>query len=337
MKYRSIFVSLLIYALFLTLASCGENFYKNSGFVWGTTYKVTYKARHDMRDSVIDAMRQIEHSLSMFDSLSTVSKINRRETTETDSMFRVVFAFSCEVNRISRGAFDPTVQPLVQLWGFGPSGHVKNRPDSAAIDSALAGVGIRKARIENNRIVLGHPDMKFDFSAVAKGYGVDCIGDMLQRNGCKDYLIEIGGDILAMGTNPEGQPWRIQIDAPVIAEDGVALHNRMAAISVLNKGVATSGNYRNYIKFNDGTLIGHTINPITGCPVTTLTLSVTVVADDCLTADAYATAAMAMHYVEARSMIERIDGVDALFVVAHAASPDGFVIYATPGFPELED
>lgn len=301
----------LIYAFVFTFASCGREFYKNSGVAWGTAYNITYAGNCDLHDSVTAVMRRVELSLSMFDESSVVSMVNRGETTVVDSMFSDVLSCSRWVNSISGGVFDPTVAPLVDLWGFGRQG-TTNTPDSAAVARALERVGISRCSVANGKVVAPE-DTEFDFSAVAKGYGVDCVAAMLQRNGCEDYMVEIGGEIAVAGRNPQGQPWRIQIDAPVVSDR--LTHQRLTVIELTAGGMATSGNYRNYRELADGRRVGHTISPLTGYPAVTTTLSATVRAADCMTADALATACMAMPQSQALEMIESLDGVEALLVV----------------------
>lgn len=320
----------LIYVLFLILTSCSDNYYNFSGFIWGTTYNITYKANRNLDDSVTAAMRQIDSSLSMFNPASTVAHINAGTDMHADSMVAEVLNLSRRIYRVSHGAFDPTIAPLVELWGFGTdkTGII---PDSADVQAALARVGFDKCHISDDGIISMNADsMRLDFSAIAKGYGVDHVARVLKRNGCSDFMVEIGGEIAASGLNRHGQPWHIQIDAPVADSCGRILHDRLTVVELTDAAIATSGNYRNYRDMADGSRIGHTISTTTGYPVKTGTLSVSVIAPDCATADALATAAMAMPYPEARAMIDSLPDAEALFVIA---SPDGMEVLATAGFP----
>lgn len=324
---RLILAMPLIYALLLTFASCDNKIYNNSGAVWGTTYSITYTSDRDLTDSVIAVMRQVEDELSMFAPSSTVSLVNQGANPDVGSMFVDVFTLSQQINRISGGAFDPTVGPLTNLWGFG----YKHQSDSILptdlqIDSILVAVGIDDCRIENNKVIKKHPSTVFDFSSIAKGYGVDAVASMLVRNGCTDFLVEIGGEIVTRGHNSHGQDWRVQIDAPVSDADS---HVSMLIIPLSDAAVATSGNYRNYRETSSGR-IGHTINPHTGRPVQTSTASVTVIASDCATADALATACMVMPLDSALLMIEALPSVEALIAVSSA---DTFDLHPTSGFP----
>lgn len=314
------------------MVSCspGASYNNCEGAVWATTYHITYRSDRMMDDSILAVMQSVEMSLSPFADSSLVSRINRNETDMTDSLFRRILAASTEVNRISGGAYDPTVAPLVNLWGFGYK-TTGREPEQSMIDSALQLVGITRCRIEGNRVVKQNPLTEFDFSSITKGYGCDLIGEMLQRNGCKDYIVEIGGEVSVKGKNPRGESWRIMIDAPV-ENDTAVVHKRMAVIEVTDCGVATSGNYRNYRNTSKGKA-WHTISPSTGYPVTTSTLSATVIARNAMTADALATACMAMPLDSALLMIEALPATEALLVTA---GNEGYRMHTTPGFPEIK-
>ena len=315
--------------MFISGCSGLSSYRKCEGAVWATSYHITYRSDRNLDDSIISVMRMVENSLSPFADSSLVSRINRGETEETDSLFRRIFLASQSVNRQSQGAFDPTVAPLVNLWGFGYKKSGKE-PNQVQIDSALALVGIGECRIEGTKVVKRNTHTAFDFSAITKGYGCDLIGEMLRRNGCEDFLVEIGGEVVASGSNPQGEDWRVMVDAPVESDTAV-VHRRLAVIAVSDCGVATSGNYRNY-RTTDYGKVWHTISPVTGRPAVGQTLSATVVAPDAMTADALATSCMAMPTAEALAMIEKMPGVEALLVTADTA---GFTLHPTPGFPEL--
>ncbi|MDE6100158.1 MAG: FAD:protein FMN transferase, partial [Paramuribaculum sp.] len=290
----------------------------------------TYRSARMLDDSIISVMQQVENSLSPFAAGSLVSRINLNQTDQTDSLFRRIFLTSLQINRFSGGAFDPTVAPLVNLWGFGYR-NSGQEPTRNSIDSALSSVGIGRCRIEGNRIVKPSPMTEFDFSAITKGYGCDLIGDMLRRNGCSDFIVEIGGEVAVSGQNHLGEPWRIMIDAPV-ENDTTVVHKRMAVISVTDCGVATSGNYRNYRSTSQGKA-WHTISTVTGRPAETATLSATVIASDAMTADALATSCMALSTEAALEMIQKIKDAEALLVTI---GPDGYLMHRTAGFPSID-
>ncbi len=274
----------------LLLTSCVKSNYKQcEGAVWGTTYHITYKSDRNLDDSIIAEMRKVELSLSMFDSCSTVSRINRRESDKADVMLLQILKLSSLVHKASRGAFDPTVAPLVDLWGFGRKGRETALPDSAAVAHVMQRVGFDKVTIDCNSITMPE-GMELDFSAIAKGFGVDCVAAMLARNGCKDYMVEIGGEVSVSGKNPTGADWHIMIQDPtsgLIADD-----RAVNVLELTNCAVATSGNYRNYRNITTDSVVGHTIDPLTGYPKATSVVSVTVIAPTCALADALATSVM---------------------------------------------
>lgn len=325
---RKILTFPLIYAIITTFASCSEKNFENSGAVWGTSYRIVYSAHDDLGDSIVAVMKQVEDELSMFEPSSTVSRVNRGEDPTVGKMFADVFQISKEISEASGGAFDPTIGPLTNLWGFGYK-HVDDSvvPSQAAIDSALITVGMADCHIVDGKVIKKHPQTVFDFSSVAKGYGVDAVAAMLRRNGSSNYLVEIGGEISAKGVNPKGQTWRIQIDAPVSGDYG---HQRMYVMCLDDAAVATSGNYRNY-RETAGGRIGHTIDPHSGLPVATATASATVIAPDCATADALATACMVIDAQKAITLIESTEGVEALLAVAQN---DTIVTLRTSNFPD---
>lgn len=309
-----------LFALFTAVAmqfvSCTEpaEYRYCEGATWGTTYHITYKSSKNLDDSIITVMRDVEMSLSPFSDSSIISRINRGEDVKIDSLINRVFLASQEVNAMSEGTFDPTVAPIVNLWGFGYKNGTGD-PTQEQIDSALALVGIRECSIKEGKIVKKHERTEFNFSAITKGYGCDLIGEMLSRNGCDDYMVEIGGEMALKGKNSRGEDWHVQIDAPV-AEIDTVVHEQMTVVALTDCGVATSGNYRNFRETKSGRK-GHIISPLTGQPITTTTLSATVIAENCMMADALATACMAMPIDDARKMIESRPGTSAMFIIAN--------------------
>ena len=289
-------------AAFLAACSRGDGWQRDSGEAWGTVYHITYRSDAPLHDSVRAEMRRVELSVSPFDPASRISTFNAGRTDTLDAMLAMLVRESQRVCSISGGAFDPTVMPLVDLWGFGPSGRGAE-PSQQALDSVLATVGIRDCRLRPDGVLeRKHPATRLDFSAIAKGAGVDAVAAMLRRNGVSDYLVEIGGEVALGGLNPLRRPWHIQIDAPIMGDD---IHSRMYLIELSQRSVATSGNYRKFRQTADG-IVGHTLDPLTGRPVVSSTLSATVIAPDCATADALATACMAMNADSALIMIEAL-------------------------------
>lgn len=300
-----------ITALLMLTTGCTRpaTYRSSTGAAWGTTYHITYKADRDLGDSIVAEMRLVEQSLSMFDKSSAVSRINRGECDSLDRMLADVLRLSLLVNKASGGMFDPTVAPLTDLWGFGRKGRTTDAPTAESIDSVLTRVGISKCMIKGNRLIKGHERMEFDFSAVAKGYGVDCVADMLRRNGVNDYMVEIGGEVSVSGKNRHGTDWRIQVDAP---SDDATAHEALTVLELSDCAIASSGNYRNFIVNEDGTRTGHTINPLTGYPAVTRSLATTVIAPQCGLADALATALMACDPDSAAIIIGQFPSTSAI-------------------------
>lgn len=322
-----------IYGLFI-FASCSDSNqqYKIEGVVWNTQYHITYMAPKTLDDSIQPVLRKVELSLSPFCPNSLITRINNGEDVEVDSMLATVFETSKQVNQWSGGAFDPSVSPLINLWGFGYKNY-GTPPTQSQIDSALMFVGIDSCFIVDNRIKKKHPRTEFNFSAITKGYGCDMTASMMRRNGCNDFMIEIGGDMAIAGKNPQGKPWRVMIDAPIDNDTSIT-HSSAAIIEVSDCGIATSGNYRNFRKDKNGKKTGHTINPKTGHPVITSTLSATVIASNAMMADALATACMAMPHSEALKMIEAIPSTSAMLITADSISGQ-WNIATTSQFPRV--
>lgn len=288
------------------------SWHRASGVAWGTSYDVKYFGGDDLNDSIVAVIHDVEMALSPFEKGSNVSRINSGETDTLGAMLADIFRISRDINSLSDGMFDPTVAPLVNLWGFGPQDVDNHAPDSAAIAAAVKLVGIADCRLDaNNVLVRKNPHTTFDFSGVAKGYGIDCIAAMLKRNGVTDFMVEVGGELSLSGHNPEGGAWHIQVDAPT---SGLTGHDALRVLDITDCCVATSGNYRNRRVLDDGSEAWHTISPVTGYPVSTDVASATVIAPTCARADALATAAMAMTSQRALTMLRGEEGVSALLV-----------------------
>lgn len=330
LKFCSFFA---IFSAILILTGCNKasNYRSFSGSVWHTSFNITYRAPVNLDDSIAAAMRRVERSLSPFDSTSIVSAVNRGENPQVDELVIRVFEGARQVWEASSGAFDPTVAPLVNLWGFGwEKGDASKAPSAEALDSMMEFVGFDGCAVVDRHVIKKHPAMQFDFSAITKGLGCDEVGAMLRRNGATDYLVEIGGEIALSGLNPYHEPWHVMIDAPV-ESDSVVTHQRLTIIQLSEGGVATSGNYRNY-RDTDRGRVGHTINPRTGMPQQSATLSATVVAPSCMLADACATACMVLQPDSALAMAEALPGVEVLLVVA-GDTDSTFTTLHTEGFP----
>lgn len=308
MKY----ITYLLFTFCILLASCSHNEYRKAeGAAWGTTYRIVYKSDKDLADSVVAEMRKVELSLSMFDKASVVSRINAGETSLLDPYLKSVLNVSFRVNKASKGAFDPTVAPLVDLWGFGRKGRDGELPDSAIVSATLEKVGLSKVKIKGDSISMPE-GMELDFSSIAKGFGVDCVAAMLQRNGCHDFMVEIGGEVSVSGLNTYGERWRIMVEAPT---EEVLKDDEPYILEISDCAVATSGNYHNNRQISSDSVIGHTIDPLTGYPKQSSVLSATVIAPACVLADALATAIMATEPDKAENIIAQFPAAKAVLYV----------------------
>jgi len=310
------------------LCSCGSDvpFVSLDGAVWNTEYSIKYRGDETLADSVRSVFKQVEMSLSPFNPKSVISRVNNNESMSVDSHVEAVFALSQEINTVSGGAFDPTLSPLINLWGFGYTEYSDTEPSDSVIAVTLEMVGIDSCRIEKGIVCKKSPCTTFNFSAVAKGYGCDEIARMFRRNGIEDFMIEIGGEIALSGLNDRGLPWRVMVDAPIEAISG---HTGLVTVELTDCGIATSGNYRNFRDTESGR-VGHTISSLTGRPVVTNTLSATVIAEDCATADALATACMAMQADSALAMVERYPATECMLITGNS---DSLSVTVTSGFP----
>ena len=288
----SIFTSLII----LLLPSCSEPAtYDNfTGFAQGTTYSMVFENNgrinpQDLKSDVEKILREFDLSLSLYVDSSVLSRVNRNEDIIVDKYFVEAFRKSAEITKMTDGSFDITVGPLVRAWGFGPEER-RNFSESKR-DSLMKLVGMDKVKIENGRVKKANPGISFDFNAIAQGYSVDVVSDYFNSRGIKSFLVEIGGEVRVKG-DKQGVLWRIGIDRP---EDNNNLpgNDLQAIISLKDRSLATSGNYRKFY-IENGVKYSHTIDPKTGYPARNQLLSATIIASNCATADGIATACMVM-------------------------------------------
>ncbi len=282
------------------------------GKIFGTIYNATYQYPNDIKAEIEAELHKVDGSLSPFNDTSVITRINRNIPVVPDTLFMQVFDLAKAISAETNGAFDITVAPLVNAWGFGFKAGQK--VDAHTIDSLRQQIGISKVWKEGNRISKQHEQVILDCSAIAKGYGSDVVAALFDRKGIDNYMIEIGGEIVMRGSNRHGDNWRIGINKPV--DDSLSVNQELHAIlGLTNKGMATSGNYRNFY-YKDGKKYAHTIDPRTGYPVQHSILSATVIADNCATADAYATAFMVMGLDSAQMVCARHPELDAYFIYA---------------------
>lgn len=299
------------------------------GSVWTTDYHITYECRSDLTDSIQAVLQRIDGSASVYNSNSVVSQLNSNATDTVDSTFVRLYRTAAQVNQLSGGAYDPTVLPLVNAWGFGYK-H-QQLPTREQIDSILQFVGMGRTALHGGLLTKQDRRVQFDFSSIAKGLACDEIGLLLQRHGARNYMVEIGGEVAVLGVNPEQRAWSISIDAPV-ADSTQAVHQSAMVINLQSGGVATSGNYRKF-KDVDGHRFSHIIDPLTGMSEESNLLSATVVASDCATADAWATACMAMG---TERSVELLESSGSLGVMLISVDDEGnLVVWGNKRFSQL--
>ena len=307
-------IAMLPAFVFLSACTSKKAYIYNDGPVYGTYYHVVYESPDgtDLHEEIKLKFQEYDHSFSTFNDQSVISKINTNQPVEPDQWFIRCFEKSQEISGITQGAFDITVAPLVNAWGFGFK--EKENVTAELIDSLLQLTGYGKVRLENGQIIKDNPDIMLDMSAIAKGYTSDLIADFLKSKGCENYMVEIGGEVVAKGQNAKGADWKIGISKP--DETGLLVSEDLQAIVKLPAhALATSGNYRNFY-VEDGKKYAHTIDPTTGYPVQHSLLSATVLANDCMTADAFATAFMVLGLEKSVELANKLPYLEVYFIYA---------------------
>ena len=286
------------------------------GMVFGTVYHITYQSSKSLQKDIEAELAKVDASLSPFNERSIITAVNENRDTVVNKMFSDVFALAMKISDSTNGAFDITVAPLVNAWGFGFKGGVM--PSRHQVDSLKALVGYHKVSLSNGRVSKTDPRIMLDCSSIAKGYGCDVVAKFLSAKGIDNYMVEIGGEIVTRGISEKRLPWKIGVTKPT--DDSLNVNQEIQTIiNVTDKAMATSGNYRNFY-YKNGRKYAHTIDPSTGYPVQHNILSSTVIADDCATADAYATAFMVMGLDKAKTILSRHPELMAYFILA---SDDG--------------
>ena len=305
-------------------------YFKNEGRVFGTYYNIHYEATSDLEDSIQAAFKAFDNSLSLFNPHSILSAINENRDTTTDSAFETMWAEAERVYTLSNGAFDVTVAPLVKAFGFGRKSDQYAVISSQTIDSLREFVGFDKVQLIDHKIIKTDPRVQIDGGAVAKGQACDMIAEVLRAQGCANYLVDIGGEVVAHGENAKGEPWHIGITKPNLNNEG-AQDELQEILGVTDICMATSGNYRNYYYDGDERR-SHTIDPRTGYPVQHSVLSATVVSSTCMRADALATACMVLGADEAIDMIDRAKDAACYLIVA---KNDSLTVISSPNWAEF--
>ncbi len=305
-------------------------YFYNEGKVFGTYYNIRYEAKADLQDSIQAALKAFDSSLSMFNPNSILSAINANRDTMTDAAFEAMWAEASKVYTLSGGAFDITVAPLVKAFGFGRKSEQFAAISPQTIDSLRAFVGFDKVELIDHHVYKSDPRVQIDGGAVAKGQACDMIAEVLCANGCENYLVDIGGEVVAHGLNAKGEPWHVGITKPNLNNEG-AQDELQDILAVTDICMATSGNYRNYYYDGDERR-SHTIDPRTGWPVQHSVLSATVVSSTCMRADALATACMVLGETEALRMIEHAGDAACYLIVA---KNDSLTTVTSPNWEEM--
>ncbi len=305
----------IILSILLTgvLVSCSGpmKYHFQEGPVYGSTYHISYEYPEgkSLEKDILALLKRIDASMSTYDPGSLLSRLNRNDSTaRLDADLERVLTVGFEVSEKSGGAFDMTVGPLVNAWGFGFAAREKMTPQ--LVDSLLKITGYKKVTIKDSRLVKDDPGIMIDVNAIAPGYASDVISEFFEARGIRNYLVEIGGELRCLGVNQKGIPWRVGIDKPL--EN--AMEREIEQVLQMSRGsVATSGNYRKFYE-EDGVKYSHTIDPKTGYPARSNLLSATIVTDQCIYADAWATVFMVIGMEKAIELLKQLDGMEVLFI-----------------------
>lgn len=333
LSYRHLFLTFLVFLLISCISNKKKDnytYFHDSGEIFHTLYSIKYAYNRSLESEILAKLESFEQSLNPFRENSIISNINNNIPVKPDSMFKEVFNKAMEVSRMSEGKFDITASPLINAWGFGFKNMDSITPE--IIDSLKEFVGYDKITIDSEgNVIKIDSRVQLNTSAISKGYSCDLIAKLLNSYGVENYMIFIGGEIVAKGINDKGDCWRIGIDKPVDDSTGLK-HELQTILSLCDESLATSGNYRNYY-LKDGKKYAHTIDPQTGYPSEQDILSATVIADDCMTADAYATAFMASGLEKSKEIARKIPGLHYYFIYV---KPNGIVDIAySEGFEQF--
>ncbi len=315
------FLIILFIILFLPPVSEAKREHLIQGRTMGTTYHITvvsgyFKGISGLKEKIDARLNEISHVFSTYMSDSEISRFNALnkagEKFRVSNDFIEVMQAGREIHRLSEGAWDATVNPLVDLWGFGPTPRKPQMPAASAIKAQLQHVGFDRLKIiAPNFILKDSARLALDLNSIAKGFAVDQVSRLIAANGFENYLVEIGGEVYTAGLRKDGKKWRIGINKP---QKGAAFNEVYKVVSLSNKAFATSGDYRNFFEI-DGVRYSHVINPRSGYPVSNGIVGVSIIADNCTLADGLATAIMVMGVEKGILLLNRLDNVEGLIVV----------------------
>ena len=329
---KNLSVCFSCFVVTLLLASCHPQPQKIvlQGLAQGSYYAVTYfdEQNRNFQREIDSIFHAVDMSVNLWVDSSVISKVNRNEEVTLDSIFIDNFNIAQEAAVLSDGYFDPTISPIVAAWGFSYKTGDSITPQ--LIDSLKRLVDYRNIRIEGGKVVKGSPDMKLDFNAIAQGYTSDLIAIFLESCGIRNFLVDTGGEIMVRGNKPNGQPWIVGIEKP--AENWDSERTVQTRIALRDKGLVTSGSTRKYVERN-GKRYSHCIDPKTGYPVEHNVLSVTVLAENSVWADALASICMVMGLEKSLPLIESMDGVEAYYIFVNGKNE--LETFATEGFLQI--
>ena len=328
MKLRILF----LFAVTLAINSCKNTpaeYIANKGMVYGTYYSIKYEHPEgkDIQNEINEELARLTQIFSHYEKEATISKVNNNIETVLEREFISCFNRAMEISETTNGAFDITAGPLISAWGFGPEDRQKMTPE--IVDALKQVCGYEKIKLEDGKIIKEKPEMTINMSAIAKGYTCDLIGDFLAEHGSKNYMVDIGGEVVTKGKNDRGKTWSIGIREPI---ENPLQNDLNAALKLPDRALATSGNYLNFYEV-DGKKYAHTIDPSTGYPVQHSLLSATVIANDCMTADAYATAFMVLGKDIGIEIARLVPGLEIYFIYADENGENQ--VYMSEGFGEL--
>jgi thiamine biosynthesis lipoprotein len=316
-----VFFSRFLIVVCLFAAGCDtKREHTLTGRTMGTTYSVKVVTGYfgsvpGLQEKIDQRLDQINRSMSPYLKDSEISRFNRFQEVGIEfpisKDFLHVMQQAARIHALSEGAWDGTVNPLVDLWGFGRTGRADRRPPPEEIAALLDDIGFQKIDVRDSGALVKHQAaVSLDLSSIAKGYGVDQVADEIRRAGFSDFLVEIGGEVYAAGNRPDGRPWRVGINRP---KTDARFDQVYKVIALQDQAFATSGDYRNFFVEN-GVRYSHIIDPRTGCPVRAGVVSVSILADNCTLADGLATAVMVMGVEKGLALINRLEHVEGLIV-----------------------
>ena len=303
------------------------------GFAQGSYYAITYYDEHgrNFQQGIDSIFHAVDMSVNLWVDSSVICKVNRNEEVILDPIFIDNFNIAQQAAELSGGYFDPTISPLVSVWGFSKDSSHLSPLTSHLVDSLRELVDFRKVRIEDGKVIKENPAMRLDFNAIAQGYTSDLIGAYLESKGITNYLVDVGGEIMARGGKPDGSAWVVGIEKPSANWDSDRVVQQR--VEVRDKGIVTSGSYRKYVE-RDGKRYSHCIDPTTGYPVQHSLLSATVIAETSVWADALASICMVMGMERSLKILKGLDGVEAYYIFVNDQGE--LATYATEGFKIMD-